>query len=72
MDWWEIAKAAGIPVLLLGLIATTWSQTKAVKKGVQALLRDRLIQGYKYYGEQGYADVYHPHPGYYQKCLRRS
>ena len=57
MDWWEIAKAAGIPVLLLGLIATTWSQTKAVKKGVQALLRDRLIQGYKYYSEIGYADV---------------
>lgn len=57
MDWWEIAKAAGIPVLLLGLIATTWSQTKAVKKGVQALLRDRLIQGYKYYTAQGWADV---------------
>ena len=57
MDWWEIAKAAGLPAVLLALIITQWRQTKAIKKGVQALLRDRLIQGYKYYGEQGFADV---------------
>lgn len=57
MDWWEIAKAAGIPAMLLALIITQWVQTRAVKKGVQALLRDRLIQGYRYYGEQGWADV---------------
>jgi uncharacterized membrane protein YhiD involved in acid resistance len=29
---------------------------KAVMKGVQAMLRDRLLQGYKYYEQQGYAD----------------
>ena len=57
MDWWEIAKAAGIPAMLLALTITQWVQTRAVKKGVQALLRDRLIQGYRYYGEQGWADV---------------
>ena len=54
---WEIVKAAGIPALLLGLIITSWVQIRAVKKGVQALLRDRLVQGYKYYHHQGYADV---------------
>lgn len=54
--FWEIAKAAGVPALLLGLIITTWLQTRAVKRGVQALLRDRLIQGYKYYRAQGWAD----------------
>lgn len=54
--FWEIAKAAGVPALLLGLIITTWMQTRAVKRGVQALLRDRLIQGYKYYRAQGWAD----------------
>ena len=54
---WEIAKAAGIPALLLTLIITTWVQTKAIKKGVQALLRDRLIQGYKFYAAQGWANI---------------
>lgn len=53
---WEIVKAAGIPALLLGVIITSWVQISAVKKGVQALLRDRLIQGYKYYSHQGYAE----------------
>lgn len=56
MDFWEILKAAGIPALLMGLIITTWAQTRAVKRGVQALLRDRLLQGYKYYRAQGWAD----------------
>ena len=56
MSLWEIVKAAGIPALLLGVIITSWIQIRAVKKGVQALLRDRLIQGYKYYRNQGWAD----------------
>lgn len=56
MSVWEVVKAAGIPALILGLIISQWVQTKAVKKGVQALLRDRLIQGYKYYRAQGWAD----------------
>ncbi len=56
MDAWEIIKAAGIPPLLLGVIVTSWVQIFAVKKGVQALLRDRLIQGYKFYRSQGWAD----------------
>ena len=56
MDAWEIIKAAGIPALLLGVIITSWVQIHAVKKGVQALLRDRLIQGYKFYRAQGWAD----------------
>lgn len=56
MDAWEIIKAAGIPALLMGVIVTTWIQVRAVKKGIQALLRDRLIQGYKYYRHQGWAD----------------
>ena len=56
MDAWEIIKAAGIPALLMGVIVTTWIQVRAIKKGIQALLRDRLIQGYKYYRHQGWAD----------------
>ena len=57
MDFWEIAKAAGVPALLLGVIITSWVQIHAVKKGVQALLRDRLVQGYKVYAAQKYASV---------------
>ena len=56
MSFWEIAKAAGIPALGLAIVITTWAQIRAVKKGVQALLRDRLIQGYKHYRDLGYAD----------------
>jgi len=56
MDVWEIVKAAGVPALLLGVIITSWVQIRSVKRGVQALLRDRLIQGYKFYRFQGWAD----------------
>lgn len=56
MNWWDLVKAAGIPAILLGVIITTWAQIRAVKTGVQALLRDRLIQGYKFYRAQGWAD----------------
>jgi hypothetical protein len=34
---------------------TQQTQTQAVMLGVQALLRDRLLQGYKFYEEQGWA-----------------
>lgn len=56
MSFWEIVKAAGIPALVLGLIITQWLQIVAVRRGVQALLRDRLLQGYKFYRAQGWAD----------------
>jgi len=54
--FWDIVKAAGVPAVLFGVIVTTWVQIRSVKRGVQALLRDRLIQGYKHYQELGYAD----------------
>ena len=36
--------------------ATQAKQTKAVMLGVQALLRDRLLQAFKHYINQGYAE----------------
>ena len=57
MDAWEIIKAAGVPTLLLGVIITSWVQIRSVKRGVQALLRDRLLQGYKFFYAQGWADA---------------
>ena len=56
MSVWEIIKAAGVPALILGLIISQWVQIRAVRKGVQALLRDRLLQGYKFFRIQGWAD----------------
>lgn len=32
-------------------------KTEAVKKGIQALLRDRLYDKYEYYSEKGYAPI---------------
>lgn len=56
MEFWDVVKAAGIPALLLGVIITSWVQIVSIKRGVQALLRDRLLQGYKFYRQQGWAD----------------
>lgn len=53
---WDIVKAAGVPALLLGVIITGWVQIRSVRLGVQALLRDRLLQGYKYHRRIGWAD----------------
>ena len=56
MSVWEIVKAAGIPAAVMAIVVTTWVQVKAIKKGVQALLRDRLLNGYKHFRAVGYAD----------------
>lgn len=34
----------------------TQKQNKAIMLGVQALLRDRLLQGYRYFSDRGWAD----------------
>ena len=53
-DWLTIL---GIPALVFGLISAIWVQTMAIKRGVQALLRDRLTQGYKFHEKEGWADI---------------
>ena len=50
----------GIPGMLAGMagfIALQVKQNRAMKLAVQAMLRDRLLQGYKHYLEKGYADL---------------
>ena len=50
----------GIPSLLAGLLSFIRLQikaNKAMRLGVQAMLRDRLLQGYKHYLEKGWADL---------------
>lgn len=48
----------GIPSMLAGLfsfVGLQIKQNKAIKLGLQAILRDRLLQAYKTYGHQGWA-----------------
>ena len=48
----------GVPSLIAGFLAfirIQISENKAVKLGIQALLRDRLLQSFRYYEERGYA-----------------
>ena len=53
-DWLTIL---GIPALVFGVVSALWMQVVAIKRGVQALLRDRLTQGYKYHENLGWADI---------------
>lgn len=48
----------GIPVIVLGILKTVFSQIKGVKLGVQALLRAQMIHDYNKYSELGYAPIY--------------
>lgn len=43
---------------LIKRIKETEVKTEAVCYGVQALLRDRLLQSYNHYKEKGYAPIY--------------
>ena len=50
----------GIPGLFAGMIGFIRLQIKsncAMRLAVQAMLRDRLLQGYKHYLEKGWADL---------------
>lgn len=71
MDWWQIL-LAGVPSLFSGILLYEWKQQRkrikdqedekevrneAFVKGVQALLRDRLITGMETCLEKGYAPI---------------
>ena len=50
----------GIPGMLAGLagfVVLQVKQNRAIKLAVHAMLRDRLLQGYKHYLEKGGADL---------------
>ena len=60
MNTYQWLCVLGIPSLIatvLGYVGVQYKQIKAIKLGLQALLRDRLLQGYKHYISQGYADL---------------
>lgn len=51
--WLEMAFAG-----LLGYVVKVWKSQKAIKYGMQALLRDRLIQAYNHHIDKGYCYIY--------------
>lgn len=42
---------------LIAKVKSGATETNAIKKGLQAILRDRLLQSYKYYESRGWAGV---------------
>lgn len=47
----------GITGYLISLVRTQRKRQQSLELGMQALLRDRLIQSYKVYEKQGYAEI---------------
>ena len=56
-NWLTLFGVPGLFLALIGFIKVQLAQNKAIKEGLQAILRDRLLQAYKYYEEKGYADA---------------
>ena len=54
-NWGWIVSIIGIGGSLFVYVST---QIKAVKKGLQALLRSQMINDYNHYVEKGYAPIY--------------
>lgn len=47
-----------VPTILLGILTTVFTQIRAVKRGLQALLRAQLIDDFNKWVEKGYAPIY--------------
>lgn len=57
MTLYQILSLIGLPSLSAAVISyfvLQFKRVKALSLGLQALLRDRLLQAHKYYTEQGY------------------
>lgn len=64
MTAYNILTLAGVPTamgaiigFLLGKLKTKRNEELAIKKGLQALLRDRLLSSFKFYRNQGYCEI---------------
>lgn len=47
-----------VPAILLAALTNLFSQIRAVKRGLQALLRAQLINDYNKWHDKGYAPIY--------------
>ena len=59
MNLYQWLCVLGIPSLVIssfGIIVSQFRQLKALKLGLQAILRDRLLQAFHHCDEKGFAD----------------
>lgn len=52
---WACGIVAGIVV---AAVKKLWTRQKAVERGIQALLRDRIVQAYYHYSERGWITLH--------------
>ena len=55
-QWLAVLGVPGLIASSLGFIILQFKQIRAVKLGLQAILRDRLLQAYEFYDHRGYAN----------------
>ena len=62
---YQVLCLIGVPALILAVFKYLWSQikhntedSKALKAGIQALLRAQMISDFNKYSEKGYAPIY--------------
>ena len=55
-QWLCVLGIPGLIATIFGYVGVQYKQIKAIKLGLQALLRDRLLQAYEFYGHRGFAD----------------
>lgn len=58
MTIYQILVLLGVEGLFSAIIVWVWKQVVGVKRGVQALLRARMIDDYNKWMEKGYAPIY--------------
>lgn len=55
-NWLSLLGIPGIVAGLFSFIILQVKQNRAIKLGLQAILRDRLLQAYQHYGHRGWAN----------------
>ena len=58
MSIYQVLSLFSIPTLLVTLIIYVRTQIRAIKKGVQALLRAPLLSEWNYSSDKGHAPIY--------------
>ena len=56
-NWFCLLGIPGLFASLIGIVRLQVKANKALQQAVRAMLRDRLLQGYKHYLEKGWADL---------------
>lgn len=65
MTWYQFLSLIGVPTVVLALYAVVWGaikktreDNKAIKKGIQAMLRAQMISEWNKWSEKGFAPIY--------------